>query len=171
MTAPSIAAQVLALQQMTLTELRLKWQQLTGEPTTQRNKAYLVKRCAWELQRQHFGGELSPAARQRLDELQAEFRTSPPSQWFRGARHNRAPAPPHASARQPVRSPREPVLGTIFTRQYKGRQIVVAVRGVREFEYEGQIFRSLSAVAKAVTGSHLSGHAFFGLTQGREERS
>jgi hypothetical protein len=32
------------------------------------------------------------------------------------------------------------------------------------FDYEGQTYRSLSAVAKAVTGSHWNGHLFFGLT-------
>ena len=32
------------------------------------------------------------------------------------------------------------------------------------FEYDGEVYRSLSAVAKAVTGSHWNGHLFFGLT-------
>ena len=32
------------------------------------------------------------------------------------------------------------------------------------FAFEGKTYRSLSAVAKAVTGSHCSGHFFFGLT-------
>ena len=53
--------------------------------------------------------------------------------------------------------------GTILTRRYKGRTLTVEVLE-HGFAYEGQVYRSLSAVAKAVTGSHCSGHFFFGLT-------
>lgn len=170
MAPPSVATQVLALQKLSLAELRAKWKELTGEDTTQRNRPYLLKRCAWELQRLHYGSELSPEAKQRLHELQEEFRTTPPSQWFKGARHNRAPAP-SAPNRRPSQEPRALLPGTALCRDYKGRRITVTVRGEREFEYEGQIYRSLTAVAKAVTGSHLSGHAFFGLTRSKEAAS
>ena len=52
--------------------------------------------------------------------------------------------------------------GTVLTRQYKGRLIEVTV--LREgFEYEGETYASLSAVAKAITGSHTSGFLFFRL--------
>jgi hypothetical protein len=172
MAEPSIAAQVLALQQLTVAELRLKWQALTGQETTQRNKAYLVRRCGWELQRQHFGGELSPEAKARLSELQEEFRNSPPSSWFKGARHNRrasAPTPPAPA--DPPRDDRRPRPGTILTRDFKGERITVTIRAEREIEWRGQMFRSLSAVAKAITGSHCSGHAFFGLTRKQEVQS
>jgi hypothetical protein len=37
------------------------------------------------------------------------------------------------------------------------------VRGVRDFEYEGKRFASLSAIARSITGSQWSGPAFFGL--------
>ncbi len=171
MAEPSIAAQVVALTKLSVPQLRQKWQEVFGQPTTQRHKQYLVKRIAWELQRRHFGQELSADARQQLHNLQEEFRRSPPRTWFRGVQHNRTAAPTPASPSRPVRSPQEPAPGTILTRPYKGRQVIVTVRGPRQFEYEGQMFRSLSAVAKTVTGSHLSGCAFFGLTQNRKERS
>ena len=58
---------------------------------------------------------------------------------------------------------RLPVPGTILTRKYRGRQVEAKVLPYG-FEYEGQTYRSLSAVAKAVTGSHWNGHLFFGLT-------
>lgn len=164
MGEPSIAAQVLALTHLSVAELRVRWKELTGQDTTQRNKAYLVKRCAWELQRQHFGGELSPEAKARLDELQEEFRTTAPSQWFKGARHNRAGTETAPVRRKPVREAKAPKPGTSLTRQYRGQQVTVTVRGDREFECGGEVYRSLSAVAKAVTGSHCSGNAFFGLT-------
>jgi hypothetical protein len=84
MATPSIAAQVVALTHLNVAQLRERWQEVFGEPTTQRHKQYLVKRIAWELQRRESGEELSPEARKRLDELQDEFRNSPPETWFKG---------------------------------------------------------------------------------------
>jgi hypothetical protein len=163
MSGPSIAAQVVALTHLNVAQLREKWQEVFGEPTTQRHKQYLVKRIAWEIQRRDSGQELSPEARRRLDELQDEFRNSPPETWFRGAPHNRKPRTAAPSRRRPVRDATAPKTGTTLTRHYKGQQVTVAVRGPREFEWQDTVYSSLSAVAKAVTGSHCSGNAFFGL--------
>jgi hypothetical protein len=165
MGEPSIAAQVVALTHLDVAQLRLKWQEVFGEATTQRHKQYLVKRIAWEMQRRHFGGELSPEAKARLHELQEEFRTSPPTEWFKGARHNRAPAPSSTKGPRPVRAAKAPKAGTVLARDYKGQRVTVTVRGEREYEWRGTIYKSLSAVAKAITGSHCSGVAFFGLTK------
>jgi hypothetical protein len=60
--------------------------------------------------------------------------------------------------------PTGPAMGTILTRRYKGRTIQVEVLE-HGFAYDDQVYRSLSALAKAVTGSHCSGHFFFGLTE------
>jgi hypothetical protein len=52
--------------------------------------------------------------------------------------------------------------GTIVTRQYKGRLLQAKV--LRDgFEFEGEVYKSLSAVAKAATGTHWNGYHFFGL--------
>ena len=51
--------------------------------------------------------------------------------------------------------------GNVITRVYKGRTIAVVVRDDRRFEYDGIFYNSLSAVAKAVTGSHWNGRLFF----------
>ena len=45
-------------------------------------------------------------------------------------------------------------------------QVMVLPKG---FEWEGRLFRSLSAVAKAVTGAHWNGYLFFNLNQGDEK--
>ena len=58
------------------------------------------------------------------------------------------------------RDARLPPPGTIITRDYKGRQLQVQVLQ-RGLEYDGQVYKSLSAVAKAITGSHCNGHLFF----------
>ena len=162
MAESSIAAQVVALTHLSVAELRIRWQEVFGEETSQRNKQYLVKRLAWELQRRHFGQELSPEAQARLHELQEEFRTTPPTEWFTGARHNRAPTPSTPKRSRAVRDPAAPKVGTILSRDYRATKVVVTVRGEREFEWRGEIYKSLSAVANAVTGSHVSGVAFFG---------
>jgi hypothetical protein len=164
MAEPSIAAQVVALTHLSVAELRVKWEELFGKPTDQRNKQYLIKRIAWELQRRHFGGDLSPDAKARLHELQEEFRTTPPSQWFRGSRANRAPAPSSTKQPAPVRAAKAPKVGTVLARDYKGTRVTVTVVD-GGFQYAGEIYRSLSAVAKAITASHCSGVAFFGLTR------
>ena len=62
------------------------------------------------------------------------------------------------------RDPRLPKVGRTLTRTYKGDDYQVKV--VREgFEFNGQTYRSLSAVANAITGSHINGFKFFGLVQ------
>jgi hypothetical protein len=62
-------------------------------------------------------------------------------------------------ARPPADS-RLPPPGTILTRPYKGQPLQVRVLP-GGFEYEGQVYRSLSAVAKHITGAHCNGFLFF----------
>src|SRR5690606_30381223 len=61
---------------------------------------------------------------------------------------------------------RLPMPGAILRRPYKGREIVVRVLP-HGFEYEGEVYRTLSAVARAVTGTHWNGYHFFNLRPGR----
>ncbi len=169
MGEPSIAAQVVALTKLSVPELRERWRELFGKPTDQRHRQYLIKRIAWELQRRYFGDELSPEAKQRLHELQAEFRENPPETWFRGAKHNRPPTSSTPKRPAPVRDANAPKPGTVLARDYKGQRITVRVID-GGYEWRGEVFKSLSAVANAITGSHVSGRAWFGLA-GKQERS
>ena len=59
---------------------------------------------------------------------------------------------------------RLPAVGSWITRQYQGREIAVRVLD-DGFEFEGDRYRSLSAIAKRVTGSHWNGFLFFGITR------
>ncbi len=52
--------------------------------------------------------------------------------------------------------------GTLLRREWRGKDIVVTVLP-DGFDYGGEIFRSLSAVARAITGTQWNGHIFFGL--------
>ena len=65
-----------------------------------------------------------------------------------------------------IRADSRPLPGTRLVREYDGVQHVVTVRG-DDFEYEGRPYRSLSAIARAITGTRWTGWAFFGLKAGR----
>ena len=163
MGEPSIAAQVVALTKLSVPELREKWKEVFGEPTTQRHRQYLIRRIAWRIQSDAYGG-LSEEAQARLHELQAEFRENPPETWFKGARHNRPPTPSTPKGPPPLRAANAPKVGTKLVRDYKGHRVVVTVVD-GGFECRGTVYKSLSAAAKAITGSHCSGVAFFGFAK------
>jgi hypothetical protein len=149
------------LSQLNVSQLRERWRDLFGEETKQRHRQYLVKRIAWELQRRESGEELSPEALKRLDELQDEFRNSPPRTWFKGARHNRSPIKTSAVRRQaPAGDAAKSAdrWNRAHPRLQGPEAFTVTARGPREFEWNGQIYTSLSAAAKAITGSHCSGN-------------
>lgn len=157
----NVRKELAALDQMTVDELRRKYAQVYGEATSARHKVYLIKRIAWRLQSQAEGG-LSERARRRAVELanDADLRSTPPRSRASGAAERTATA-----AVSIATEPAMPMPGTILTRQYKGKLIQVTVLP-NGFEYDGQVYRSLSAVAKAVTGNHWNGLLFFGLRKG-----
>jgi hypothetical protein len=163
----NVAKEVAALQRMTMVELKARYAAAFGEATHANNKAWLVKRLAWRLQALA-EGDLSERARRRAAELanDADLRMTPP----RGT----AEAIPaeQRTATKTVRfeqDDRLPLPGTIITRTYKGR--VLQVQVLRDgFEYDGQVYKSLSAVAGAITGSHCNGFWFFRLGQNGGEK-
>jgi len=81
-----------------------------------------------------------------------------------------APEPRRTVVRafKPSDDRRLPMPGTVLTREYRGRTIAVTVLD-EGFECEGKVYRSLSAVARAVTGTRWNGLLFFGLA-GKGER-
>ena len=161
----NLAAEQAALDRMTVGELSERYAEVTGETTRTRNRTYLIRRILWRLQANEHGG-LSARALARAEELarDADARTTPPRPRTGAATVPRLRlAPPGATAAPaPCADPRLPGPGTAITRRYKGRDLVVQVRA-DGFEYEGQLFGSLSAVAKAVTGSRMNGFRFFQL--------
>jgi hypothetical protein len=155
----TVAAEVARLEKMSVGQLAQRFEQVFGEQCRSRHKRYLIRRIAWRIQANAEGG-LSERARQRAEELanDAEIRVTPPRQK-QNERDDSAPATIKIEA---ARDPRLPPPGSWIEREYKGRTIRVLVIG-DGFEYEGQRFRSLSAIAKAVTGTHINGYLFFRL--------
>jgi hypothetical protein len=164
----NVGKEVAALRRMSADELRAHYAELFGEEAwTTNNRVWLVKRIAWRMQALA-EGDLSDRARQRAKELanDADLRLSPPRP------HRIAPNPvvrTPPTARQTKKDSSQLRPGTILARKYRGEMLEVRVLA-RGFEFEGAIYPSLSAVAKAITGSHCSGHLFFHLTEKRGKR-
>ncbi|MBA2224603.1 DUF2924 domain-containing protein [Thermogemmata fonticola] len=154
----NVMKELAALGRMTVKELRDKYAEVFGEETPAHNQTWLVRRIAWRLQALA-EGDLSERARQRAAELanDADLRMNPPKALPVAA------AEPAATKVLPFKpDDRLPPPGTLITREYRGETVQVKVLP-NGFEYEGQVYRSLSAVAKAITGSHCNGYFFFRL--------
>jgi hypothetical protein len=137
------------LSRLGVADLRSRYAELFGEPTRTGNKTWLLKRLAWRLQALA-EGDLSERARQRAAELahDADLRLSPPRTLATSVK----PRVPHGG--------RLPPPGTVLCRPYKGE--VLQVKVLRDgFAFEDKVYQTLSAVAKAITGSHCSGYLFF----------
>ena len=159
----NIGKEIAALKRMTVKQLRARHIKAFGEATRSGHREYLVKRIAWRLQAQG-DGDLSERARRRADELanDADLRTTAPK-----VMPDNGPAGIITKAAAiPAfdHDPRVPMPGSLLTRRYKDRDIVVKVLP-KGFEHEGDIYRTLSAVTKAVTGTHWNGYHFFKLRQ------
>lgn len=163
--AKSIAGQILELQEMTVPELRAKYREVFGEETRSHHKQQLFRKIAWRIQELAEGG-LSERAKARARQLanEADIRITPPHGALAGDAGGSAGG---RSAGRRLRDPRLPVPGTLLEREYKGHVLSVRVLD-KGFEYEGRTYRSLSAVAREVTGTHWNGMAFFGLARKRE---
>ena len=143
-----ILKQITELQRLSQAALKERWRELYGTEPPVYNRALLTKRLAYRLQELAYGG-VSEVTRVRLreglegDGLDAE--AAEVARMERRQRKNGLPVP-----------------GTRLVREWRGRRYEVTVLE-GGFEYEGRPYRSLSAVTKAITGTHWNGPAFFGL--------
>src|SRR5437899_1836882 len=153
----NIEQEIASLQAMTGAKLRVRYADVFGEPARTSHKTWLVKRIAWRLQALA-EGDLSERARRRAAELanDADLRLYPPR-----ASHA-VLAEKESTADGERLDSRLPAPGHSLCRLYKGRMLHVRVL-TKGFEFEGEIYQSLSAVAKAITGSHTNGFLFFRL--------
>jgi len=162
----NVKRQIAELQKMPASQLRQKHLEVFGEPSRSGHREYLYRRLAWKLQALA-EGDLSERARRRAAELarNADLRTTAPRVVAEAT-----PGPDRAirSGSLPVAADeRLPMPGAVLTRKFKGRtyQVTVLPAG---FEMDGQVYKSLTAVAYAITGSHWNGYLFFGLVPPRK---
>lgn len=163
--ALNVGKEMTILRQLTVPELQAKYLEVFGEPTRQHHKQYLIKRIIWRMQANE-EGDLSERARQRAAELanDADLRLYAPRD------PQPAPEAPEQTKVVPVRfacDNRLPMAGATIVRKYKGQMHEVKVLP-GGFEHQGEVYRTLSAVAKAITGTHWNGYHFFKLLKDRK---
>ncbi len=161
-----VFAEIEELRQMKVAALRTRYREVFGEKSRSSNKQFLFRRIAWRLQAR-VEGDLSERARRRAFEIadDADLRIRVPGGFFaQCGPGDIAGTPDRAGA---GRDRRLPPPGTLLTRQFENRRIVVKVLQ-DGFEYQSQRYRSLSAVAREVTGTRWNGLLFFGLTERRD---
>jgi hypothetical protein len=146
----SVVAQLAALRKMSVVELKQRWEALFGTPAPNNSRSYLEVRLGNRIQELMLGG-LSRDTRRVLDLLVKELDGK--------------------NARKAIMTdPRKPVPGTRLLREWDGAEHSVTV--LRDgFDWQGRKFKSLSAVARAITGTQWNGYRFFGLREaGRDPR-
>jgi hypothetical protein len=155
--ALNIGKEITALKRMTVPDLRRKYAEAFGESTTSRHKEFLIRRIIWRLQANQ-EGDLSERARQWARDLagDSDVRLTAP-------KTPSAPTGPATVATiQISQDDRLPMPGAVITRRYKGGIVEVKVLP-HGFEHEGEVYRTLSAVAEKITGTHWNGYHFFRL--------
>jgi Protein of unknown function (DUF2924) len=144
--------------------LKKRYRELFGEESKSSNKLFLFRRIAWRLQA-NAEGDLSERARRRAGDIadDRDLRVRAPKEFV--AR----PESGFGSIDRtgPPKDYRLPEPGTLLTRRLGDRQIVVKVL-TDGFEYESRRYRSLSAIAREVTGTRWNGLLFFGLAERRD---
>jgi len=143
----ALQRELAALDPMTVGELAQKYQEVLGRPTRSRNKDYLRRHIAWNIQAQR-EGRSAPRA---LDHLRA-LACQAPRRWRESA--------PAFELPKKTRDPRLPRPGTVVTRLRDGVEHEVVVLD-EDFAYKGKRYRSLSSIAKIITGKDWNGYRFF----------
>lgn len=146
----SILKQIADLGRLSAQDLQDRWRELYGSEPPGYNRTFLTKRLAYRLQELAHGG-LSDTTRSQMAAV------------LRGAGLSEDGAVP-GNGRQGKRDRDLPLTGTRLVREWNGRRYEVTVVA-GGFEFEGRRYRSLTAITKAITGTHWNGRAFFGLRQ------
>jgi hypothetical protein len=144
--AGNLSRDLAALPGLPLDELKERWQALYGSPPPARlGRALMMRGIAYRLQEQALGG-LRPARRRRLAHAAEEI----------------------GAGRAPSRAPTAIKPGTRLLREWQGvvHEVIVLEDGV---QYRGETWKSLSAVAREITGTRWSGPLFFGLRERRHD--
>jgi hypothetical protein len=151
----TILEQLLALKEASIPELQKKYSEVyDGKKTPLSNKTVLWQKIAYRIQELEYGS-LPEKARTKVNELAQEYdpinnKTLRPENNNCGKKHSLG------------RDRRLPLPGTIITKEYKGTAIEVKVMD-KGFEYKSKVYKSLTAIAKEITGCHWNGYLFFNM--------
>jgi len=138
----AVLAQLAALKTSTTPELKTRWREFFGTEPPPYNRRFLESRLAYRVQELAYGG-LRRETIERLERLGEEL----------------------DGGRAEVRRKRvndRPIIGTRLIREWQGVEHCATVLA-EGFEYQGRPYKSLSAIARAITGTRWNGLVFFGL--------
>jgi Protein of unknown function (DUF2924) len=141
MTEP-VLAQLAALKGLPTQDLKQRWRDLFDTEPPPYNRRFLESRLAYRIQELAYGG-LKPATIERLDALADEL---------------------HGGAKRRRTAKDRPIAGTRLIREWQGVEHCVTVRE-EDYEYQGRPYQSLSAIARAITGTRWNGWVFFGIAR------
>lgn len=144
----TVLSRLAALKAMSVKELKVEWEKLIGTAAPNNSRAFLELRIAYRLQELTYGGP-DRDTRRMLELLADEVEG-----------HNRR--------KHQIADPRNPVAGTKLLRKWDGIEHTVTV--LKDgFDWKGRRFKSLSAVAREITGTRWNGYRFFGLRERMQE--
>ncbi|MBQ9270780.1 MAG: DUF2924 domain-containing protein [Alphaproteobacteria bacterium] len=133
------------LEDYPLKDLQKMWLDYFDKPYCSNSKAFFVSRIGYRLQELKYGG-LKPETKNMLVKM------------FNSKEY-----------RNPIfiKDERLPSVGTILVKIHNGVEHRVRIKGAAQIEYNGKIYKTLTAVARQITGRHCSGYSFFGLSDKR----
>ncbi len=141
-THDPITARLAALKDMKTPELKAQWRELFDSEPPPFNRRYLESRLAYRIQELSLRG-LKPETVKRLERLGEELDGGDRS-------------------KSRIRADLKPIVGTRLIREWQGVEHVVTVTA-DGYEWQGRPYKSLSSVARAITGTRWNGWVFFGL--------
>ena len=147
-THEPILTRLAALKAMSVNELKTEWQAMFDAPAPNNSRTFLESRLAYRIQELAYGGP-DRETRRMLDLLADEVEG-------------------HSKRKHQIIDPRNPVTGTRLIREWEGVEHTVTV--LKDgFDWQGRKFKSLSAVAREISGTRWNGYRFFGLRERKRE--
>jgi hypothetical protein len=141
-----VLGRLAALKTTATPELKQQWRELFGAEPPPYNRRFLESRLGYRIQELAYGG-LKPETLARLEKL---------GEQFDGGK----------VAVRRIRGDDRPITGTRLIREFQGVEHTVTVLQ-DGYEYQGRPYQSLSAIARAITGTRWNGWVFFGLKNKR----
>jgi hypothetical protein len=146
----TVLVRIAVLKAMSVKDLKAQWENLFSTAAPNNSRKFLEFRIAYRIQELTYGGP-DKETRRMLDLLADEVEG-------------------HARRKHRIADPRNPVTGTKLLREWDGVEHTVTV--LKDgFDWQGRKFKSLSAVAREITGTRWNGYRFFGLRERKREEA
>lgn len=141
-----IEERLILLQKWSRAQLLVEWERLHRCPPPKcTSPQFMTRVISWRWQEEVYGG-LSKKTEKLLDSLIRQYKSDPKN---------------FVPQRTQIKS------GTRLQRIWKGELHEVEATSDGQFNYRGQVYASLSKIARLITGAQWNGHVFFGLRKGK----